>query len=56
MYLLNILHERYTEELKKIHGPNLEDPNSVSFNIDAAYATSGGTPHRRYEKISIIFH
>jgi hypothetical protein len=28
-YLLNILQKRYTQELKKIHGPELEDPRSV---------------------------
>jgi hypothetical protein len=29
MYLLNILQERYTQELRKIHGDDLEDPRSV---------------------------
>jgi hypothetical protein len=33
----------------------LEDPRSVPFNIDVAYATGGVTPHKRYVKISIIF-
>jgi hypothetical protein len=41
--------------LRKIHGPQLEDPRSMPFNVDVAYATGGGTPHRRYVKISIIF-
>jgi hypothetical protein len=36
-YLLNILQERYTQELKKIHGPKLEDLRSVPFNVDIAY-------------------
>jgi hypothetical protein len=45
---LNILYDRYTEELKKIHGPELKDPRSVHFNIDVAYATDGGTQHGRY--------
>jgi hypothetical protein len=35
------------EELKKIHGPQLEDPRSVSFNIDTTYAADRGTPHGR---------
>jgi hypothetical protein len=35
------------EELKKIHGPELEDLRSVPFNVDDAYAASGGTPHGR---------
>jgi hypothetical protein len=33
------------QELKKIHGPELEDPRSVPFNVDTAYALNGGTPH-----------
>jgi hypothetical protein len=27
----------------------------VPFNVDAAYAAGGGTPHGRYVKISIVF-
>jgi hypothetical protein len=54
-YLLNILQEWYIEELRKIHGPRLEDPRSVPFNVDVAYAAGGGTPHGRYVKISIVF-
>jgi hypothetical protein len=53
---LNILQGRYTEELRKIHEPELEDLRFVPFNIDAAYAVSRGTPHERYVKVSIIFH
>jgi hypothetical protein len=45
----------YTVELRKIHGHQLEDPRMVPFNIDAAYAAGGGTPHGRYVKILIIF-
>jgi hypothetical protein len=56
MYLLNILQERYTQELKKIHEPELEDPRLVPFNVDTAYASGGGTPHGRYVKIPIVFH
>jgi hypothetical protein len=55
-YLLNILSERYTQELRKIHGDDLEEPRSVPFNPDAAYVAGGGTPHGRYVKISIVFH
>jgi hypothetical protein len=35
------------EELRKIHGPDVQDPRSVPFNVDAAYAMRGGTPHGR---------
>jgi hypothetical protein len=45
----------YIRVEKKINGPQLEDPRSVTFNIDASYAMGGGTPHRRYVKISIAF-
>jgi hypothetical protein len=54
-YLLKTLQERYTQELKKIHGPELEDPRSVPFNVDVAYALGRGTPHGRYVKILIVF-
>jgi hypothetical protein len=47
---------RYTVELRKIHGAQLEDPRSVPFSVDATDATGGGTPHGMYVKISIIFH
>jgi hypothetical protein len=53
--ILNILKERYTEELRKIHKPELEEPRLVPFNIDVAYATGEGTPRGRYVKISIVF-
>jgi hypothetical protein len=42
------------EELKKIHRQKLEDPRSVPFNVDVAYAVGGGSPHGRYVKVSII--
>jgi hypothetical protein len=42
------------EELKKIHGLELEVPKSIPFNVDATYATGGGTPHGRQVNISII--
>jgi hypothetical protein len=51
----NILQGRYTEELRKIHKPELENPRSVPFNVDVAYAAGGGTPHGRYVKVSIVF-
>jgi hypothetical protein len=35
--------------------PQLEDPRSVPFNVDIAYAMDRGTLHGRYVKISIIF-
>jgi hypothetical protein len=48
---LNILQGRYTEELRKIHEPELEDPRFVSFSISVVYAAGGGTPHGRYVKV-----
>jgi hypothetical protein len=54
-YLLNILQERYTQELRKISGADLEDPQSVPFNPDATHVVSGGTPHEMCVKISIVF-
>jgi hypothetical protein len=56
IFILNILQERYTEALMKIHMPELEDSRSVSFNVDTAYGAGGGTPHGRYVKISIVLH
>jgi hypothetical protein len=53
---LNILQDRHTEELKKIHMPELEDPRSVPFNVDAAYPAGGGTLHGRYMNVSIVLH
>jgi hypothetical protein len=53
---LNILQDRYTEELKKIHRPELEDPKLLHYNVDVMYAANGGNPHGRYVKVSIIFH
>jgi hypothetical protein len=35
------------EELKKIHGLDVQDPTLVPFNIDSVYATGRGTPHGR---------
>jgi hypothetical protein len=45
--------------LKKIHGPELEDPRSedlrsVPFNVNVAYIAGGGTPHGRYVNVSIV--
>jgi hypothetical protein len=42
--------------LKKIHGPELEDPRSVPFNVDVASSLGGGTLHGRYVQIPINFH
>jgi hypothetical protein len=49
------MHERYTKELRKIHGPELEDPRSMSYNIDTMYVAGGGTSYERYVKKSIVF-
>jgi hypothetical protein len=35
------------EEMRKIHGPQVQDLRSVPFNVDAAYAMGGGTPYGR---------
>jgi hypothetical protein len=40
--------------LKKIHGPALEDPRSVPFNVDVVYAVGGGTTRGRYVNILIV--
>jgi hypothetical protein len=42
------MQERYTQELRKIHGDELEGSRLVPFNTDIAYAAGGGTPHGRY--------
>jgi hypothetical protein len=42
--IYSIFYRNDIEELKKIHGPKLEDPTSVPFNVEVAYAT-GGAPH-----------
>jgi hypothetical protein len=42
------------EELRKIHGPELQDPRSVPVNIDAAYGAGGGTPHGRFIILTFI--
>jgi hypothetical protein len=34
-------------ELRKIHGPEVQDPRSIPFDLAATYATGGGTPHGR---------
>jgi hypothetical protein len=54
-YLFNILQKRYTGELRKICGPQLEDLRLVPFNVDTAYAAGRGTTHGRYVKILIVF-
>jgi hypothetical protein len=40
--------------LKEIHKPEIEDPRSVPFNVDATYAMGGGTLHGGYVNVSII--
>jgi hypothetical protein len=41
--LTNILQEQYTQELRKIHGDDVEDPRSMPFNPDVVYVVGGGT-------------
>jgi hypothetical protein len=43
------MQERYTEELKKKHGPNV-DPRLVPLDVDASYVAGGGLLHGRYVK------
>jgi hypothetical protein len=35
------------EELRKIHGLEVQDPRLVPFNVDVVYATGGDTLHGR---------
>jgi hypothetical protein len=49
------MQERYTEELRKNHRHELEDPRSVPFNVDVVYVAGRSTPHERYMRISIVF-
>jgi hypothetical protein len=44
------------QELKKIYGPELEDPRSVPFNIDGAYAAVKGALLGRYVNVLIVLH
>jgi hypothetical protein len=44
------------EELKKIQRSELEDPRFVPFNVNAMYATGGGTSHGRCVNVSIVLH
>jgi hypothetical protein len=39
--------DRYTEELRKTHGPDT-DPRSVPFDVNAVYHVGRGLPHGRY--------
>jgi hypothetical protein len=39
-----------------IHRPALEDPRSVPFNVDAAYAAGGATLHGKFVNVSIVLH
>jgi hypothetical protein len=42
------------DELRKIHGPELQDPRSVPFNVDPAYVEGRDTPHGRQVNVLII--
>jgi hypothetical protein len=44
---LTFVQDRYTEELRKTHGPDT-DPRSVPFNVNVAYHAGRGLPHGRY--------
>jgi hypothetical protein len=39
--------DRYTEELRKTHGPDI-DPRSVPFDVTAVYRAGGDLRHGRY--------
>jgi hypothetical protein len=47
---LTFVQDRYTEELRKTHGPDT-DPRSVPFDVSAAYQAGGGLQHGRYVKV-----
>jgi hypothetical protein len=40
--------------VEKNPGAELEVPRSVPFNIDAAYAVGGGTPHCQFITLSLL--
>jgi hypothetical protein len=44
---LTFVQDRYTEELRKTHGPDT-DPRSVPFDVNDVYHAGGGLPHGRY--------
>jgi hypothetical protein len=46
---LIVVQERYTKELKKKHGPNVE-LRLVPIDVDASYAAGGDLPHGRHVK------
>jgi hypothetical protein len=48
---LIIVQERYTEELKNKHRPDV-DLRSVPFDVDASYAVGRGLSHGRYVKMN----
>jgi hypothetical protein len=43
------MQDRYTEELRKTHGPDT-DLRSVPFDVNAVYHAGGCLPHERYVK------
>jgi hypothetical protein len=49
IFILNsiFLYECYMKKLKKIHMSDVQEPRLVPFNLPAAYATGGDTPHGR---------
>jgi hypothetical protein len=50
LYPCYFLHERYKEELRKIHGTDV-DLRSVPFDMGATYTSGGGLRHGRYVNI-----
>jgi hypothetical protein len=41
------VHDRYTKELRKTHGSDI-DLRSVPFDVNAAYHAGKGLPHGKY--------
>jgi hypothetical protein len=46
---LIVVQNRYTKDLKKKHGPDI-DLRSMPFDVDASYVVGRGLPHRRFVK------
>jgi hypothetical protein len=46
--------DRYTEELRKTHGP-VTDLRSVPFDMNVAYHADGGLPHGRYVESNCLW-
>jgi hypothetical protein len=50
---INVLQSRYADEMRKIHGPDV-DWRNAPLDADAAYQAGGGLPHGRSAMIMIV--